>query len=324
MPEGTDGERLDRVLAALVDEMSRSRLQALVKDGRVSVGGRTIVEPRHRVNSGEALVVEVPPAVPATPLAEDIALSVVYEDDQLMVIDKPAGLVVHPGAGNWTGTLVNALLHHARGDLPGIGGVERPGIVHRIDKDTSGLLVVAKTEVAHRSLSAQFADHGREGPLERAYYAFVWGAPSPRRGTIDAALGRSRRNPERQEVREDGRHAVTHYHVLESFADPSDPKVTLASLVECRLETGRTHQIRVHMAHIGHPLVGDAAYGSGFKTKARRLSAEGQAVLVTLERQALHAYLLQVSHPVTGETLRFELALPPDLERLRTALGGST
>ncbi|WP_040484984.1 RluA family pseudouridine synthase [Lutibaculum baratangense] len=322
-PEEAQGERLDRVLAALLADFSRSRLQALIKEGRVGVGGRTIWEPRHPVNAGEALRVEVPPPEPAVPQAEDIPLTVVHEDADLIVVDKPAGLVVHPGAGNWRGTLVNALLHHAKGELPGIGGVERPGIVHRIDKDTSGLLVVAKTEAAHRALSAQFADHGREGPLERAYLAFVWGVPSPRKGTIDAPLGRSRQSPERQEVRAGARHAVTHYRVLEAYPDPTRPGESLASLVECRLETGRTHQIRVHMAHIGHPLIGDETYAKGYRTKARRLGEDARKLVETLERQALHAYLLVVSHPVTGEDLRFESALPPELEALRRALAGS-
>ncbi len=308
------------MLAALVDDMSRSRLQALIREGHVSVGGRTIVEPRHRVNSGEPITLEVPPPVPAAPRAQEIPLEVVFEDDQLLVVDKPAGLVVHPGAGTPDGTLVNALLHHARGDLPGIGGVERPGIVHRLDKDTSGLIVVAKTEVAHRALSAQFADHGRQGPLERAYLAFVWGVPSPRRGTVDAPLRRSRRNPEKQEVGEGGREAITHYRTLETYGEPGE--APLASLVECRLETGRTHQIRVHMAHLGHPLIGDQTYGSGFRTKAKRLPEAARERVETLARQALHAYILQVSHPVSGELLRFQSALPPELEALRTALAG--
>lgn len=309
------------MLAALVEDMSRSRLQALIREGHVRVGGRTIVEPRYRVNSGEAITLAVPPPVPASPEAQDIPLEVVHEDEEIIVVDKPAGLVVHPGAGTPDGTLVNALLHHAKGELPGIGGVERPGIVHRIDKDTSGLLVVAKTEGAHRSLSDQFADHGRNGPLERAYLAFVWGAPSPRKGTIDAPLRRSRRNPEKQEVGDGGRHAITHYRVLETY--PAGAAEPLASLVECRLETGRTHQIRVHLAHVGHPLIGDATYGSGFRTKAKRLPDEARERVETLERQALHAYLLQVSHPVSGEVLRFESALPPELEALRRSFAGS-
>jgi 23S rRNA pseudouridine1911/1915/1917 synthase len=235
------------------------------------------------------------------------------------VIDKPAGLVVHPGAGNETGTLVNALLAHCGGSLSGIGGVARPGIVHRLDKDTSGLLVVAKNDLAHQGLAEQFADHGRSGPLERAYLAFAWGAPEPRRGTIEGAIARSHSNRERMAVvaSERGRHAVTHYAVEEVFGTGAEP---LASLLRCELETGRTHQIRVHLAFVKHPILGDEVYGSGFKTKAGRLHAEAQDALKALGRQALHATLLQFEHPRSGALMRFESPLPPELDALATAL----
>jgi 23S rRNA pseudouridine1911/1915/1917 synthase len=308
------GERLDRFLAARLPEFSRARIQALMRAGRVLSGGRTLEDPAGRVNSGE-IVIEIPPPEPAEPAAQAMPLAIVYEDADLVVIDKPAGLVVHPAAGHAEGTLVNALIAHCGTSLSGIGGVARPGIVHRLDKDTSGLLVVAKNDAAHRGLSAQFADHGRAGPLLRAYRALAWGAPSLPRGTVDAPLGRSAKNREKIAVRADGRRAVTHWQVLERF-DAAD-----AALLECRLETGRTHQIRVHLAHIGHPLLGDDVYGAGHRTKASRLSEHAKAALAALGRQALHAAELGFAHPVTGETLRFESPMPQDMARLAAALG---
>ncbi len=313
------GERLDRVLAAALPDLSRTRIQALVKAGKVMVDGAPAANPSRRVAAGEAIAVEVPPPEAAAPRAQAIALDIVHEDDELIVIDKPAGLVVHPGAGNHDGTLVNALLAHCGATLSGIGGVERPGIVHRIDKDTSGLMVVAKTDRAHRSLSEQFADHGRTGPLERAYLALVWGAPRPARGTIDAPLDRDPRNREKIAVMRDGRGraAVTHWEVVERFGPQPAP---LAALMRCRLETGRTHQIRVHMAHAGHPLMGDATYGAGFRSKAVRLGPAAQAALAALDRQALHAAHLAFRHPETGETLAFDSPPPPDMAALIEAL----
>jgi 23S rRNA pseudouridine1911/1915/1917 synthase len=235
------------------------------------------------------------------------------------VIDKPAGLVVHPAAGHDSGTLVNALIAHCGESLSGIGGVKRPGIVHRLDKDTSGLLVVAKTDRAHRGLAAQFADHGRTGALERAYIALVWGVPDPTRGVVDGAIARSTANREKMAVVADdrGRHARTHYAVEAVFGPARAP---VASCLRCRLETGRTHQIRVHMAKIGHPLLGDESYGAGFKTKAVRLSPEAREALRGLGRQALHAAVLGFEHPVSGENLHFESEPPPDLQRLIGAL----
>jgi 23S rRNA pseudouridine1911/1915/1917 synthase len=312
------GERLDRVLAAHVEGLSRSRLKTLVLDGRVALSGRTIRDPGHRVNAGDSIVVAVPPAAPAAPRAEAIALDVVYEDEDLIVIDKPAGLVVHPAAGNWTGTLVNALIAHCGESLSGIGGVRRPGIVHRLDKDTTGLMVVAKTDRAHQGLADQFADHGRTGPLTRGYLAFAWGQPDRPKGTIEAPLGRHPRARERMTVRPDGRAAVTHWSVVETYAG-RDGKAA-ASLVACRLETGRTHQIRVHLAHIGHPVLGDKTYGTGFKTKAALLAPAGRAALGRLERQALHAHLLGFDHPANRRFLEFRSELPGDLSRLRHGL----
>ena len=221
-----------------------------------------------------------------------------YEDDDLLVIDKPAGLVVHPAAGNWSGTLVNALIAHCGTSLSGVGGVKRPGIVHRLDKDTTGLLVVAKNDRAHKALTAQFADHGRTGPLERGYLAFVWGVPDRPKGTIDKPIDRHPRARDKMAVRQGGREAVTHWQVLKRYLGADGKPV--ASLLACRLETGRTHQIRVHLASIGHPLMGDDVYGPGFRTKMQHLAPEARAALAALGRQALHAYLLGLGHPARG------------------------
>jgi 23S rRNA pseudouridine1911/1915/1917 synthase len=313
------GQRIDRVLAAHIAELSRTRLKALIQDGAVAIDGRTISDPSEHVNSGETIVLDVPPPAPARPAAEDIPLAVVYEDNDIIVIDKPKGLVVHPAAGHWTGTLVNALVAHCGDSLSGIGGERRPGIVHRLDKDTTGLMVVAKTDRAHRALAAQFADHGRTGPLQRGYLAFVWGAPERPRGAIDRPIGRHPQARDKMTIRKEGREAVTHWEMLERYGDAEGEIV--ASLLACRLETGRTHQIRVHLAAIGHPVMGDQVYGAGFRTKAGRLSPDARAALAALGRQALHAYLLGIQHPTSGEFLEFRSELPPDLSRLRHVLG---
>src|SRR5215813_12693157 len=315
------GERLDRVLAARVAELSRSRHKALILAGRVAIDGTTIRDPGHRVNAGGTITLDLPPAEDDKIGPETIPLKVLFEDEEIVVIDKPMGLVVHPAAGNRTGTLVNALIAHCGESLSGIGGVKRPGIVHRLDKDTTGVMVVAKNDRAHQALAAQFADHGRTGPLERGYLAFVWGVPDRPRGTIDKPLGRHPQARERMAVRAGGRTAVTHWEVLERY-DGADGK-PVASLIDCRLETGRTHQIRVHLAAIGHPLLADRVYGAGYRTKAARLGPEAQAALQHLERQALHAYLLGVEHPITGQHLVFRSVLPPDLDFLRRALRGT-
>jgi 23S rRNA pseudouridine1911/1915/1917 synthase len=259
-------------------------------------------------------MVAVPEPDEPEPKGEAISLDILHEDADIIVINKPAGLVVHPGAGNWTGTLVNALIHHCGDSLSGIGGVKRPGIVHRLDKDTSGVMVVAKTDAAHRALSDAFADHGRSGDLERAYQALVWGAPERNSGTIDAPLGRARDRVLRAVVpegRDDARHAVTRYRVMERY--PSDGAEIMASLVECRLETGRTHQIRVHMAHIGHPVIGDPDYGKAFRTKANRLPEPLRTAVADFPRQALHAWLLVFRHPQTHMLMRFEAPMPADM-----------
>jgi 23S rRNA pseudouridine1911/1915/1917 synthase len=313
------GERLDRVLAARVAELSRSRHKALILAGRVAIDGLTIRDPGHRVNAGGTIVLDLPPPEDATVAPEGIPLDIVFEDDELIVIDKPKGLVVHPAAGNWTGTLVNALVAHCGDSLSGVGGVKRPGIVHRLDKDTTGLLVAAKTDHAHRALSAQFADHGRTGPLRRGYLAFVWGAPERPRGTIDKPIDRHPRARDKMAVREGGREAVTHWQVLERYLGNDGRPV--ASLIACELETGRTHQIRVHLASIGHPLLGDDVYGPGFKTKAALLAPAARSALEALGRQALHAYVLAIEHPSQGKNLEFRSELPDDLACLRHSLG---
>jgi 23S rRNA pseudouridine1911/1915/1917 synthase len=316
--KGDAGNRLDRFLAAHAREFSRSRLKQLLLEGEVRVGARTIRDPAYRVKSGDAVRLNVPPAKPARPAAQKIPLNVIYEDDQVIVIDKPAGLVVHPAAGNEDGTLVNALIAHCGTSLSGIGGEKRPGIVHRLDKDTSGLLVVAKTDKAHRKLSEQFADHGRTGPLVRGYLALVWDVPEPRRGLINAPIGRDPKSRERMAVLPGGRRAVTRYELRERFAGANG--LPIASLVECRLETGRTHQIRVHMTRIGHPLLGDQVYGAGYRSKASQLPPAAQRLMTRFRRQALHAYLLGFVHPTTGKLLTFESPLPADLSRLVEAL----
>ena len=307
------GSRLDQWLTQkLGADFSRSRVQALIRQGAVELNGKPATDPGRKLKAGETVEIGLPEPEPADPQGEDIPLDILYEDSELIVINKPAGLVVHPGAGNWTGTLVNALIHHCGDSLSGIGGVKRPGIVHRLDKETSGVMVVAKTDRAHRALSEAFADHGRSGNLERAYVALVWGAPERNSGVVDAALGRAADRVRRAVVpkdRADARDALTRYIVLERYA-------ALASLVECRLETGRTHQIRVHMAHIGHPVIGDPDYGLAFRTKANRLPEPLRTMAKDFPRQALHAKLLAFTHPVSGEMMRFEAPIPADMAAL--------
>jgi 23S rRNA pseudouridine1911/1915/1917 synthase len=299
------GWRLDRALAAAVPTLSRERLKALIRSGAVEAGGKAVRDPATKVRGEEALRVAVPEPKPAHNEPQDIPLSIVFEDEHLLIVDKPAGLVVHPAAGNLDGTLVNALLHHCAGKLSGIGGVARPGIVHRIDKDTSGLLVVAKTDVAHEGLAKQFAAHS----IDRRYLAIVNGAPKAAEGTVDAALARSPTNRKKIAIVEGkrGKRAVTHWKRLKILAG--------AALVECRLETGRTHQVRVHMASIGHPLVGDPVYGASGKTHGKLLKA------LQFHRQALHAAELGFTHPVTKSRLSFASPMPPDMQELMRALG---
>ncbi|MGX7745747.1 RluA family pseudouridine synthase [Rhodopseudomonas parapalustris] len=316
---GDEGSpRLDRVLAARCPELSRSRLKALILDGRVTIAGNPVRDPAYHASPGETITIDVPPPVPAEPAGEAIALDIVHEDDDIIVLDKPRGLVVHPAAGHETGTLVNALIAHCGASLSGIGGVRRPGIVHRLDKDTTGLMVAAKNDKAHQSLSAQFADHGRTGELRRGYLAFVWGVPGRKYGTIDAPIDRHPHAREKMAVRQGGREAITHWEVLENFAGKDGKPV--AALIACQLETGRTHQIRVHLAHLGHPLMGDDVYGPHFKTKANQLAPAARGALAELGRQALHAYLLTLEHPSTGAVMTWESALPADLASLQAAL----
>lgn len=309
--------RLDAYLAAHFPAFSRNRIKDLILAGAVSVDGTANLTPKYRVKAAESITLSAPEPVDAEPQPQNIALDILYEDDQLIVINKPAGMVVHPAPGNEDGTLVNALIHHCGDSLRGIGGVRRPGIVHRLDKDTSGVMVAAKTETAHNGLAAQFEDHGRTGPLERIYTAFAWGIPNPLRGTVETLIGRDPGNRLKQAVRgRDGREAITHYLVTNRFGEDN----WQIGQVACELETGRTHQIRVHLTHAGHPLLGDTLYGAGFATKINKLPEEAQIALRALGRQALHAAVLGFAHPVTGEHLRFEAEMPPEMAALATAL----
>lgn len=300
IPPDMAGWRLDRALATLLPRYSRERLKALISAGQVESAGQLTRDPATKVREGVAYRIAVPAPAPAHNVAQDIPLTIVHEDDHLLVVDKPAGMVVHPAAGNLDGTMVNALLHHCAGRLSGIGGVARPGIVHRIDKDTSGLLVVAKTDRAHEGLAAQFAKHS----IDRRYFAIVAGLPKQSEGTVDAALARSPTNRKKVAIVSEGRgkRAVTHWTLVKALRR--------AALVECRLETGRTHQVRVHMASIGHPLLGDPVYG--------RSRPEHRDILKSLgfERQALHAARLGFVHPITGGSLIFESPIPSDMQRL--------
>ena len=316
---GDEGSsRLDRVLAVRLPQLSRSRLKALILAGSVTIKGAPVRDPAYHAAAGDTITIDVPEAVAAEPKAEDIALDIAYEDDDIIVIDKPKGLVVHPAAGHETGTLVNALIAHCGTSLSGIGGVKRPGIVHRLDKDTTGLMVAAKNDRAHKSLTEQFADHGRTGAMRRGYMAFVWGVPNRQRGTVDAPIDRHPFAREKMAVRDSGREAITHWEIQEAFNGRDGKPV--AALLACQLETGRTHQIRVHLAHIGHPLMGDGVYGPHFKTKASHLGPRSQAALTALGRQALHAYLLTLQHPQTGAILELISDLPDDLTLLRDCL----
>jgi 23S rRNA pseudouridine1911/1915/1917 synthase len=299
------GWRLDRALAAAVPTLSRERFKALIRSGAVESAGKPVRDPATKVLGQEQLRVAVPEPEPAHNEPQDIPLAIVFEDEHLLVVDKPAGLVVHPAAGNFDGTLVNALLHHCAGKLSGIGGVARPGIVHRIDKDTSGLLVVAKSDVAHEGLAKQFAAHS----IDRHYLAIVNGAPRPASGKVDAPLARSATNRKKIAVVEGsrGKRAVTHWKRLSMLND--------AALIECSLETGRTHQVRVHMASIGHPLLGDPVYGRSGKSHGKLLKE------LDFHRQALHAAELGFTHPVTKHRLSFSSPMPPDMQELFNALG---
>lgn len=310
--EVTAAGRADAVIAAALADLSRTRIKALIRSGAAELNGTALDDPSRRLAPGDVVAIAVPPPEPATPSPEPIPLAILHEDADVVVLVKPAGLVVHPAAGHARGTLVNALLHHCGDSLSGIGGRARPGIVHRLDKDTSGIMVVAKSDRAHRGLASQFADHGRTGPLRRRYAATIWGDVVSPSGTVDKPIGRHAADRQRFAVRSDGREAITHYRTVERFGP--------ASLVECELETGRTHQIRVHMAAIGHPVLGDPVYAAGFQTKASRLSPAARTALAGLGRQALHAAHLTFAHPATGDVMAFDAPLPPDMAALLDAL----
>lgn len=326
--EATDVERLDRSLARNLarnpQELSRSRIRLLIEGGHVRLQeadtrpGGTITDPSYRVKPGQSFAIVVPEPAPAVPPAQSLPLTIVFEDAQVLVVDKPAGLVVHPAAGNPDRTLVNALLAHCGASLSGIGGVRRPGIVHRIDKDTSGLMVVAKTDVAHHALAAQFAAH----TLDRAYMALVWGAPEPAAGEIEGAIGRDPHHRQRMTVvSRNGKSALTRYKIMRRFGRLPGTTKPVASLIECRLATGRTHQIRVHMAWIGHPLLGDATYKAVARGKRQPPQpAAAAAAAQAFGRQALHAYRIGFQHPTSGETLVFESQLPNDFNNLTRKL----
>lgn len=322
------GIRLDKWLSDAIASLTRSRLKALIEGGALSRDGTVFTDPSWKMREGEHYFLKIPPVEDPTPKGEDIPLDVHYEDDALIVINKPAGMVVHPAAGNWTGTLVNALIAHCGDTLSGIGGVARPGIVHRLDKETSGLIVVAKHDAAHLKLTKAFAAHD----IERAYNAIAIGAPRPSLGVIDLPLARSGGDRKKmtvvppQDERADQRHAVTHYKIKEHFGRGRAklPGDALASLIECRLETGRTHQIRVHLSHIGHPLIGDPVYGRGPGLGGLKPGddAADKAIkrLNGFRRQALHARILGFVHPVSGEELSFEAEPPADFEKLLSVL----
>jgi len=318
VPDDQAGWRLDRFLAAALGDVSRSRVQQLLESGAVTHTRKTIRDGNFRVKPGEAFTVSVPPPLPAAPQGQDIPLDIVHEDNDVIVINKPAGLVVHPAAGNLDGTLVNALIAHCGPSLAGIGGEVRPGIVHRLDKDTSGLLVAAKNERAMTSLGKQFANH----TVERAYHAVVWGAPRAGDGMVEGQIGRNPFDRKRMAVlRGGGKEARTRYRVMETFGDPAKP---VASLIECRLETGRTHQIRVHLTHIGHPLIGDPSYGRARQAPRPKTTEEEVAFTTAMNfpRQALHAWLLGFQHPSLHKNVRFERSEPADMFGLINALRG--
>lgn len=333
--DGDAGQRADKFLATSLPELSRARIQALIRDGGVSIarsagGGnaqsqksataKTILDsPSDTVKAGHRYEVTVPEPESAEPQPQDIPLAIAFEDDDIIVIDKPAGMVVHPAPGNSDGTLVNALLHHCAGSLSGIGGVRRPGIVHRIDKDTSGLIVVAKNDAAHAGLAAQFEAH----TAGRTYLAVVRGLPQPGLGSIEARVGRNPRDRKKMAVVEDARgrgskHAVTHYRVIEPFVASGR---AIAALVECRLETGRTHQVRVHMTHIGHPLIGDQSYGRP-RSLPKGVAGNIRDAVAAFPRQALHAASLSFDHPISGKPFKFAAETPYDMKALIAALKG--
>lgn len=308
VPETTSG-RLDKTIADLYPELSRSRLKSLILEGYLLVDGNVVTDASFKIKGGESLELTVPPLEEGEPKPENIPLDIVYEDDDLLVINKQAGLVVHPAPGNWQGTLVNALLYHCGDSLSGIGGVKRPGIVHRLDKETSGLMVVAKTDLAHQGLTAQFADRS----LSRRYMALVWGLPKMSAAMLETKMGRSKTNRKKMAVQRDsGKDAITHYQVQEVYG-------LTAALMECVLETGRTHQIRVHMSHIGHPVIGDIIYGKRPRHISQAFENEVLRLFPT-DRHLLHAYHIEFTHPITKENMEFEVDLPDDMVKVQNFL----
>ena len=305
------GLRLDRALTDALPDLSRSRVKQLINEGLVTAEDGTITDPSYRVKQGDSFEITIPPPTDTVLQGEPIPLDILHEDDALLVIDKPAGMTVHPGAGQPDGTLVNALIAHCGDSLSGIGGVRRPGIVHRLDKDTSGLIVAAKSDKAHAALAAQFEAR----TIKRAYHAFVWGAPMPPEGDIDGNIGRSRRNRTKMAVvsENQGKTALTHYRTIERFG-------LAATFLECRLSTGRTHQIRVHLTHFGHPLLGDPTYGRTTGARRSTLSADASTAIERLARQALHAAKIGFEHPLSGASLSFTSPLPKDMQLVRNCL----
>lgn len=306
------GQRLDRWLAAhCPEDLSRSRLKTLIQDGHLSYNGVTVTDPSASVKPDGSYELRIPPPVDATPQPQDIPLDIYYEDEHLIVLEKPAGMVVHPAPGAYDGTLVNALLYHCGDSLSGIGGVARPGIVHRLDKDTSGVMMAAKSEKAHVKLAKMFAKH----QLDRRYHALVWGLPKDKQGTIDAPIGRSKHDRKKQVIHEGGKEAITHFQTMRDLPP-------FAALIECQLETGRTHQIRVHMAAYGYGIIGDPVYGTALRAAQMpdQTSRDVLAQLRNFERQALHAAHLGFAHPVTGEALAFDSPMPDDMKQLITTI----
>lgn len=314
------GQRLDSYLAEqLQGQYSRSQIQHFIKQNSVFIDNILIASTNFKIKKEANISISIPEAIEPEIETQKIDLDILYEDNDIIVLNKQAGLVVHPGAGNHNGTLVNALLYHCKGSLSGIGGVKRPGIVHRLDKNTSGVMVVAKNDISHVNLSAQFADHGKTGSLKRKYKAIIWGVLEPKKGIINNYLARSNTDRTKRKIVEKtsigAKHAITYYKTLKQYAN-SNTKELVASLVECCLETGRTHQIRVHMAYYGSPLLGDGEYGSGFKSKSKKLDLKIRSIVENFNRQALHAYFLQFLHPKTGELMSFEQELPHDMANI--------
>jgi len=306
--QNCERQRVDKFLADNLPLLTRTRIQALIDDNRLVCNGKIITSTSQKVHNGEIYILSIPPLVESTPQAENIALEIFYEDDDILVLNKPAGMVVHPAPGHGKSTLVNALLSHCKESLSGIGGVRRPGIVHRLDKETSGLMVIAKNDQAHHGLCAQFSNRS----LSRTYMALVWGIPTSKKGTIQSSIGRSPQNRKKMAiVSKGGKSAITHYAVVKSFFAKNDPTQAI-SMVQCTLETGRTHQIRVHLTHLGHPIVGDPVYGRVPKWAKKAFPKN----IITFPRQALHACILKFLHPRTHEPMTFEAPLPLDIKNL--------